>query len=277
MTDENLPFYVEQIKKFKPKFLHIYPSALTILANFMKKNKIEPFPSVRGILAGSENVYPWQLKLFKEVFQCKVLFWYGLGELSSLAGTCEISNYYHIFPEYSYVELIDKDGNPIAEEDAMGEIVGTTFDNDIMPLIRYRTQDLAVYTKQKCKCGRNYHLLKRVEGRLQELVVTKKGSLVTLTALIFAQHFEAFGKIKSMQLEQFEKGKVLVRIVRDHGYGTPDEEEIRTKMIQAVSGQLDISFEYIDEIPRAKSGKHRLLIQKLPINLENLVSWGGKS
>jgi len=265
MTDENLPLYIKKLKKFRPEFLHVYPSALTLLANFMKKNDIEPFPSVKAILAGSENMYPWQLKLFKEVFQCRVFFWYGLTELSALAGTCEKSDYYHIFPEYSYVELIDKNCNPITKDGELGEIVGTTFDNNIMPLIRYKTGDLAIYTKKKCKCGRNYPLLEKIEGRLQELVVTKKDSLITLTALIFAQHFEAFGKTKNMQLEQHEKGKITVRIVKDKEYTAQDEQEIRTKMLRAVGNGLDIFFEYVDEIPRIKSGKHLFLVQRLPI------------
>lgn len=272
MTDKNLLLYVKQIRKFKPRFLHGYPSTLTILANFMKKNRIESFESVEAVLAGSENMYPWQFELFKEIFHCKIFFWYGLTELSALAGTCEKSHYYHVFPEYSYVELLDSDNNPVSKEDGVGEIVGTTFDNDIMPLIRYRTQDLAVYTKQKCECGRNYPLLKRIDGRKQELVVTKGGSLVSLTALFFSQYFffKAFGKIKNMQLEQSKRGEVLLRIVKDKGYGIADEKEIRANLMQVVGGDLDISFDYVDEIPRTQSGKHRFLIQKLPINLEDM-------
>ena len=268
MTDKNLPLYIEQIRKFKPKFLHVYPSVLTILAKFMKRNKIKPFSSIKAILASSENIYPWQIKLFKEVFQCKVFFFYGLTEMVALAGICEKSYDYHIFPEYSYVELIGKDGNRVTEEGAIGEIVGTTFDNYAMPLIRYRTGDLAVYTKQTCKCGRNYPLLKNMEGRLQELVVTKNNSLVTLTALIFAQHFKAFEKIKNMQLYQQEKGKIIVKIVKDREYTIKDEHEIKTKILKAVNGQLDIFFEYPNEIPKTKSGKHKFLIQKLPIDFD---------
>ncbi len=270
MTDGKLPLYIKQIRRFSPKYLHVYPSALTILARFMEKKDSKPFESLQAILAGSENMYPWQIELFTRVFKCKILFWYGLAEQSALAGTCEKSYYYHIFPEYSYVELIGEDCCPVTQEEKVGEIVGTTFDSYVMPLIRYRTQDLALYTKQKCKCGRNYSLLKRIEGRIQELVVTKNGALVTLTALIFAQHFNAFGKVKNMQLEQSEKGKVIVRIVRDQNYGSADEDEIRVKILQAIGGDLDIVFEYVSEIQRTKRGKYPFLIQKLPVNFENL-------
>ena len=271
MTDKNLPLYIEQIKKFKPKFLHVYPSVLTILAKFMKRNKIKSFSSIKAILVSSENIYPWQTKLFEEVFQCKVFSFYGLTEMVALAGACERSYDYHIFPEYSYVELIGKDGKQVTEEGAIGEIVGTAFDNYAMPLIRYRTGDLAVYTKQRCICGRNYPLLKNIEGRLQELIVTKNNSLVTLTAFLFAQRFKAFENIENIQLYQQEKGKIIVKIVKGQKYTIKDEEEIKTKMLRVVDGQLDISFEYVNEIPKTERGKHKFLIQKLPINFNERI------
>ncbi|GAH54989.1 unnamed protein product, partial [marine sediment metagenome] len=80
MTDKTLPEYIEKIRKFKPDFIQAYPSAITILARFMKKNNIEPFSSVKALLCGSENLYPWQRELLEEVFQCRVYSWYGHAE-----------------------------------------------------------------------------------------------------------------------------------------------------------------------------------------------------
>ena len=271
MIDENLPLYVKQIRKFKPKFLHVYPSALTILANFMKKNKVEPFPSVKAVLAGSENMYPWQLKLFQEVFQCTIFSWYGLGELSALAGTCEKSNYYHIFSEYSYVELIAKDEQPITEEDAIGEIVGTTFDNDIMPLIRYKTQDFAVYTKQKCECGRSYPLLKKIEGRLQEFIYTKSNNLISLGPAIFGIHDIDWIQVNQIQFIQERKGELTIRIVSNPGFSKEKIEKYVLNLFEErLNGVCDLRITFVDKIPRAKSGKFHFLIQKLPVNIEDI-------
>jgi phenylacetate-CoA ligase len=265
LTDETLPKNIKEIKKFKPKFIQAYPSTITILARFMKEHDIEPFPGVKAILCGSENLYPWQRELLEEVFQCRVYSWYGLSEMAVLAGECEKSTYYHIFPEYGIVELNGKNNKPVMNESEMGEIVATSLNNFVCPLIRYRTMDLAVPSNGKCECGRNYPLLKKVEGRLQELVVTKDRRLITLTALIFAQHFEAFSRVKEMQLIQEEEGKMRVRIVKTLQYSENDEQEFLTKMQKAVDNGLDINFEYVDQIPRTQSGKYRFLIQKLPI------------
>ena len=269
MTDEKLPKYIEKIKKFKPNFIQAYPSTITILARFMRESNIEPFPTVKAILCGSENLYQWQRELLEEVFQCRVFSWYGHSEMAVLAGECEKNNFYHIFPEYGIVELIGKDGKYVTDGNEVGEIVATSLNNFACPLIRYRTMDLAVPSNAKCDCGRNYPLLKKVEGRLQEIVVTKDRRLITLTALIFAQHFEAFSKVKEMQLMQEEEGELMVRIVKTLQYSENDEQEFLTKMQKAVGNGLDINFEYVDHIPRTETGKYRFLIQKLPIEFGN--------
>jgi len=265
MTDENLPRYIEKIREYAPKFIHAYPSVITILARFMKENSITAFESVIAILCGSENIYEPQRRLLEDGFKCRVYSWYGHTEQAVLAGECEKSRYYHIFPEYGIVELIGKDGKPVTQESEMGEIIATGLNNFAFPFIRYRTADLGVHTSQKCTCGRNYPLLKKVEGRLQDLVVTKDERLISLTSLIFAQHFEAFSRIKEMQLVQERAGKLLVKIVNASQYSDSDEQEILSKMQRAVSRRLDISFAYVDHIPRTKSGKYGFLIQKLPI------------
>jgi len=247
--------------------LHVYPSVLTILAKFMKRNKIKPFSSIKAILASSENIYPWQIKLFKEVFQCKVFFFYGLTEMVALAGICEKSYDYHIFPEYSYVELIEKDGNRVTEEGAIGEIVGTTFDNYAMPLIRYRTGDLAVYTKQTCKCGRNYPLLKNIEGRLQELIYTKSEDLISLGPVIFGIHDKCWTQVRELQFVQEKKGELIIKLIKNPEFS---EKKVRNYVLnlfkQRLGGICDIKIKFVNEIPKTERGKHKFLIQKLPIN-----------
>jgi len=266
MNKDMLPKYIKIIRKFNPDFIWNYPSAITILAKFMKENNIKPFASVRALLCGSENLYPWQRKLLEEVFQCRVYSWYGHTEQAVLAGECERSNYYHVFPEYGLTELINGNGKTVSNDGEMGEVVATGFNNFVFPFIRYRTDDLAVFSNSKCDCGRNYSLVKQIEGRLQDLVVTKDKRYITLTALIFAQHFESFSRIKEMQIVQEKEGEIKIRVVKSSQYSDKDENEIMSKMNMAVGDGLNIRFEYVGYIPRTKSGKYRFLIQKLPIN-----------
>ncbi len=265
MTDETLPNYIEKIREFKPAFIQAYPSTITILVRFMNENNISPFPSVKAILCASENLYPWQRELVESRLKCRVWDFYGHAERAALAGQCEKTNFYHVQSEFGIIELIDKKGNPATNENEMAEIVATGLANFACPLIRYRTMDLAVPSDAHCECGRNYPLLKDIEGRLQDLVVTRDKRLITLTALIFAQHFEAFSQVKQMQLFQQKAGELVVKIVKAPKYSRKDEQEIMRKMQRAVGHSLDIAFDYVDNIPRTQTGKFRFLIQELPI------------
>ena len=263
MTDETLPKYIAKIREFRPDFIQAYPSAITILARFMGKDDIKPFSSVKALLCGSENLYSWQRGLLEEVFQCKIYSWYGHSEQAALAGECEKSTYYHIFPEYGIVELIKKDGNPATNEDELGEIVATGFNNCVMPFIRYRTMDLAVPSNSRCSCGRNYSLVKRVEGRVQELIMSKDGTLIPHVTWI---HEAEWKRIKQIQLLQEKQGEIVIQIVTDTFYSEREIERYVLGLYRPkFEGLCEISVRFVDHIPRTKSGKFRFLVQKLPI------------
>lgn len=264
MTDENLPAYIKKIREFKPKFFQAYPSAITILARYMKEHNISPFSSVKAILCGSENLYPSQRELIEDVFKCRVYSWYGHSEQAVLGGECEHNTSYHLFPEYGYTELIDESGNPVKEEDGVGEIVVTGFNNSIFPFIRYRTMDLGVLTHERCKCGRKYSLLKRVEGRLQELIVTKDNRLISMVAI--NMHSDIFKNVKQFQFYQEEKGEVTLNIVPNQNYSENDSEIIKDELSKKLGDGVNLTLNFVENIPRTRSGKYRFLIQKLSIN-----------
>ncbi|MCF7811931.1 phenylacetate--CoA ligase family protein [bacterium] len=266
LSDETLPKYVDKIREFKPDYIQAYPSAITILARFMRANNIAPFPSVKALLCGSENLYPWQRELLEEVFQCRVFSWYGLSEMAALAGECEKSTYYHVFPEYGILELIGNDGSPVIDEDNMGEIVATGLNNFACPLIRYRTGDLALPEYSSCECGRNYPLLKRVEGRLQEFVVANDGSFITLGPAIFSIHHAEWTKIKQIQFLQETPGELIVQVVKAASYSEAEIKDYVLGLFKArFEGRCELEVRFVDHIPRTQSGKYRFLNQKLPI------------
>lgn len=268
LTDETIPLYIKKIRGFSPKYIQAYPSALKILMSYMENHHIKPFVSIKAVLCGSENIYNWQRILFEKILNTRVYSWYGHSEQVCLAGECEVSSKYHSFPTYGFTELINANGDWCIQEGEKGEIVATGFTNYVMPFIRYRTQDIAINTNKKCECGRNWKLIKSVEGRLQDYVIGRNNENITLTALIFSQHFKAFSKIKNMQLIQNKTGEVVIRIVENEKLQDDDKKEIITKMENASDNSLQISIKFVNEIPRTKSGKYRFLIQELPVEFK---------
>jgi phenylacetate-CoA ligase len=262
MTEETLPAYIQEIRRFKPGFIQAYPSTATMLARYMVEHGIEPFPTVKAILCGSENLYPWQRDLLTRAFECRVFSWYGNSEQTVLAGECEESTLYHIFPEYGIVELIGRDGQPVEEPGVMGEVVATNLTNYVCPLIRYRTMDLATAAEGTCTCGRQYPLLERVEGRLQEFIVTKNRRLISMTSV--NTHSDVFDNVMQFQFYQERAGEVLLRIVRKPGYNDQDTEYILRELEKKFEGDVDVTISFVTEIPRTRRGKYQFLVQELP-------------
>jgi phenylacetate-CoA ligase len=263
MNDENLPDYIKIIKDFGARYIHAYPSSTTILANYMKKNYLPPFQFIKAILVGSENLYDWQRQLLEDAFQCRIYSWYGHAEKAVLAGECEESNHYHIFPEYGITELIDENGNEVTHEGQVGEIVATGFCNYAMPFIRYRTMDLGVCAANQCTCGRNYPLFRKIEGRWQELIVTDDNRLISMTAI--NMHNSLFDNVRQFQFYQERRGEVVLNIVKSASYGEHDDYRIKEEIGAKLGSNMRLHLNFVDEIARTKSGKFRFLIQKLPV------------
>lgn len=266
LSDSNCQLIVRKLREFKPVSIQAYPSTLTILASWLKAGGERPIEGVKVLLCGSENLYPAQKTLFEEVFQARVYGWYGHAESCCLAGYCDKRDYYHVYSEYGYVELIDQDGNVLPwQEGQRGEIVGTSFINDAMPFIRYRAGDIAVAGPDSCICGRNYRLLEKIEGRKQEYIITADGRAIALTGVVFGQHWHAFARIRQLQFVQDKPGKVTIKIVKAEDFRQEDEKEILDKLLNCVISGLEISFEYVDQIPLTSRGKHIFVKQSLSL------------
>ncbi|MEW6209913.1 MAG: phenylacetate--CoA ligase family protein [Acidobacteriota bacterium] len=263
MTAENAARYAQVMREKKIPFLHSYPSAVIDFARHLKDSQIEP-PRFDAVLASSENLYPGQREFVESFYGARLYSWYGHSENLILAGECEVSSYYHIFPEYGVVELLGEDGSPVVEEDAMGELVGTTLHNFAMPLIRYRTDDWAVLGPRSCSCQRPYRLLKAARGRWhQEMLVGKFDNLISVTALNV--HSDVFDQAHQIQFYQRERGRVELRIKPKPSYTERDTRKILEAMNEKMGDTMEISLSFHEEIPLSPRGKFRLIVQELDI------------
>ena len=258
MTPENMEIYCKAIERYKPDYIHGYPSATLQLCKFIEKRGIKH--QFKGVLPSSEGMSKEEVNYIKRVLNCPCLSFYGHTERLVMAGQCECSECYHVEPLYGYCELIDKNGEVIREEGKTGEIVATGFCNTGMPLIRYKTGDLAEWSLKKCSCGRNYKLLKKLEGRTTEYLVDCNNNKISLTAFrysFYEQH------VNSFQFYQDEPGKVFVRIIPEEDFTELDKRNILKTLEEDCDSQIEFCIEKVKSISKKKSGKRELIIQKL--------------
>ncbi|MBI4263340.1 MAG: phenylacetate--CoA ligase family protein [Acidobacteria bacterium] len=268
LVPESMNRYVELAHEYRPLWLRCYPSAGCILARYLRETG-QRLPPLKGILCASENLYDDQKALLTEVFGARVFSHYGHYELAALAGFCEGSDRYHVLPQYGHVELVGRDGRIVDQPGQLGEIVATSFLMDATLILRYRTSDLAVFGAWSCEaCGRPYQIWDRIEGRLQEFIVTGTGRYISMTAM--NMHTPVFDPLRQFQFHQERAGAVDFRYVPKGPVGDAALGEIREALARKLGGDVELRLQAVPEIPMTHRGKHRFLVQKLPLSFADL-------
>jgi phenylacetate-CoA ligase len=266
LEPEHMPRYVEAARQWKPTFIHAFPSALVPLAKWLKAH---PAPDVtdriRCVQLFSENIYAYQVDLIREVFDCPVMLDYGHSERAVKAISTLNDPRYFFWPLYGKVELIDFNGRPVIEPGVLGEIVGTGFDNKVMPLIRYRTGDLAMWSGEPNHTRPGFPVVDRIEGRLQEFLVCGDHRLISICT-IGAAHFEELASADMMQFEQTSPGQAVLKVMSKTDLSPRAKAALATGISAKTQGGLTIEVVRVDEISRTVSGKHKLLVQKLDLS-----------
>lgn len=253
---ETIPYYVKHLLDTAPCILRGYPSSINDMAEHILQNSISiPF-RIKGIQLTAENVYDWQLENIGSAFNSKVFLQYGHSEACVYGYTVDETYEYRCSPFHGFTEVLDKDGNQVKAGE-VGEVVVTGFHNLAMPFIRYRTGDLAVFNGNQDGIVR----IGKIVGRTQDFIFAKNGERISLTALIFGQHYRAFRNIQKWQLEQNIPGNVKIKIVKGVGFAKDDEVEIRDKFKSI--GDLNTEFEYVEFIPLTPRGKFKFIIQNI--------------
>lgn len=255
MNDGNMKYYIDHLNLIKPGILRGYPSGFENIARFLINNDIKLNFKIKGIYLTSEYFDHSFTELLSKCFNCPIFGQYGHSEVSVFAFTLANSMEYICSPLYGYTEVLDEEGNHVREGEA-GEVTVTGFSNKIMPFIRYKTGDIAVYGAEY----KGVMKLKSLQGRSVDFIISKDNTKIYLIGLIFGGHLKSFDKIKYWQIEQTEPGIIVVRIVKDIGFTVLLENEI-VQLFDSVGVKSEI--EYVAEIVLSNSGKKKFLVQNI--------------
>lgn len=261
MTDESMEKYCRAIEHYKPPFVHGYMSAVELLCKYIQSRKGGLGHQFRAVLAISETISPMQRSFVEEVLGARVFSFYGHSERLIIAGECEKTHAFHIEPLYGYAELLNNDGMPAQE----GELTATGFLHHAMPLIRYRTGDLAQWDADDspCPCGRAHRRLRHISGRIQEALVGSNGAQISSSVMNF--HTDAFASIRRFQYHQDTPGQATLRIVPLHPLTSSEEVSILSALTEKTQGQIRFVLEYVPEIPPKPNGKFSIIDQRLTL------------
>lgn len=100
---------------------------------------------------------------------------YGLTEISGpgVSFECEEQGGMHINEDHFIAEVIDPKTGEVLPDGSRGELVFTCITKEAFPLLRYRTRDIAILTREQCSCGRTFIRMSKPLGRSDDMMVVK--------------------------------------------------------------------------------------------------------
>ena len=131
-----------------------------------------------NLKAGIFGAEPWTEEMRHDIERSlgiKAYDIYGLTEISGpgVSFECEEQTGMHINEDHFYAEVVDPDTLEVLPEGSEGELVFTSLDKEAFPLLRYRTRDLVVLTREKCSCGRTHIKMKKPKGRSDDMMIIR--------------------------------------------------------------------------------------------------------
>lgn len=265
MSNESIKEIAKKIRQFKPKYVRAIPSTVAQFCHYLLEIKESIGYPPKFVLLSSENSYRKQRELISKVFNCQTIMKYGLSEGVVVAVENKQYENYNVNPFYGFAEIIKTNKELAVKKDEQGEIIGTSFYNYVMPLIRYRTGDIATIAEGASSWGIEGNLWKSIDGRTVELIKTKDSRWIMVAALLFGTHDDTFSNVDELQIEQEKPGILTMRIIKGIGYTSNDEKMIKKMISDLSKGGFDLRFQYVDVMKKTGRGKHKLLIQHLNI------------
>jgi len=167
---------IKFIKDFGTTVLHAIPSYAIYLAECIKEEGIDPKDlKLHTLCIGAEPHTEEQRRRIERVLGVKAYNSFGMTEMNGpgVAFECKYQDGMHLWEDNYIVEIVDPDTLEPVPDGQMGEMVLTTLDRDMMPVLRYRTRDLTRIIPGECKCGRTHRRIDRIKGRTDDMFIIK--------------------------------------------------------------------------------------------------------
>ena len=173
----------DTIMRIKPDTIMCVPSFILKLIQYAEAHNIDyRSSSIQRIIGIGEGLREQDFSLnllgrrIKEKWDVQLFATYSSTEMGATFSECEYGQGGHVHPELIIVEIIGNDDMPVADGES-GEIVITTLGVEGMPLLRFRTGDIAAKRVEKCPCGRNSYRLTPLLGRKNNMIKLKGTTL----------------------------------------------------------------------------------------------------
>ena len=260
-TDADIKQLIDKLKSdTRPKSLVAFGSTLEVMCNYLDRTKSEPIESnILSIIANSDSLSNYAKDKLGSYFKTTVVSRYSNMENGMLSQQFTNTGYnYNVNWASFVIEILDLDKDIPVEIGKPGRVVITDLFNYCMPLIRYETGDIAIMEIDPGK-SHGAPFLKSIEGRKVDVLFDTTGSMIT-------SHIVTVNMWKYDELQQYQfvqLGPKEYEFILNPVKVFTKEKELIEEFKSYLGSDATIKIRFVKEIPRLKSGKRRLLVNKM--------------
>jgi phenylacetate-CoA ligase len=244
------PGILKLLMDWRPALVHGYCLSIADIAKWVAEQGCTV--PLRAVSTTVEPLFEEQRRVIRAAFECDTFDQYACGESEATAMECAAHQGLHITEERVIVEL-----------GAAGEMLLTDLDNHAFPLIRYKNGDAAEPSDHLCSCGRQSRMLRRVLGRIGDVVVGANGQRLHpefFTHLLNETGIAGSCGLRRYQVVQETAGRIVWRLV-SQPLSLEQRGTLQVELGKRV-GPMDIAIEVVPDLPASSSGKFRYVVNR---------------
>lgn len=200
------------IRDFGTTCLHAIPSYAVRLAEVFKDEGINPRSTrLHTLFIGAEPHTDEQRRRIEKLLGVKAYNSFGMTEMNGpgVAFECKQQDGMHLWEDNYIVEIVDPDTLEPVPDGKYGEMVLTTLDRTMMPILRYRTRDLTRIIPGKCACGRTHRRIDRIKGRTDDMFIIKGVNVFPMQVEKILAQFPVLGSNYLITLDTVDDNDIM--------------------------------------------------------------------
>ncbi|RKY05485.1 phenylacetate--CoA ligase [Candidatus Poribacteria bacterium] len=237
------------MRTFGTTVIHILPSyALRLLSTFEELG-LDPKEDTQLRIAfiGAEPHTEEMRRRIEEAYGVDAYNSYGLSEMNGpgVAFECPHKNGMHVWEDSFILEVVDPETLEPVPEGEVGELVFTTLTREGMPIIRYRSRDLAAVYPDPCPCGRTHRRISRIMGRTDDMLIVKGVNIFPMQIEKVLMSIPEVGTDYQIVLERENyMDKLIVRVEINAKFFEGDVkglERLRRRIIEELRSEIVVT------------------------------------
>lgn len=271
----SVPMLKELIQAHRPTAIVGVPSLLVALGSSLRQDGQEPCDlGVQRLICIGEPVRAESLTLsalgqrLSDLWKARIFGTYASTEMATAFTDCAEGRGGHVPPDLILVEILDEQGR-ILPPGVAGEVVATPLQVGGMPLLRFRTGDIAALHADPCVCGRNTPRLGPVIGRKAQMLKVR-GTTVYPPAIFSVLQEQPW--VRGYYLEVFDQYELSdrIRVV----VGSADANACASTLAESVAARIRVKPEVVLVSPEEVQRKTMLEDKRKPVTFFDFRTTG---